>query len=242
MSRTKKVNPPLDLHEWISFEDDTTQRTWVFDATFLRSNWNCIFGNGCQGVLDGDASHLAQGCCSYGAHFIDDDDVQTVVESSKHLKKRHWQFKKEGTRDGILETVDGVTTTRLVDDACIFLNRPGFAGGVGCALHLAALELGERPIDWKPLVCWQAPVKASESTADDGTAVVTVRSWRRDDWGSGGATMAWCCTEPADRATFDSFTGDRLVVDSLQVELTELAGDAVWATLRAAVRGPSEGR
>ena len=143
MSRTKKVNPPLDLHEWISFEDDTTQRTWVFDATFLRSNWNCIFGNGCQGVLDGDASHLAQGCCSYGAHFIDDDDVQTVVDSSKHLKKRHWQFKKEGTRDGFLEAIDGVTTTRLVDDACIFLNRPGFEGGIGCAFHHLAAETGE---------------------------------------------------------------------------------------------------
>ncbi|MEY2414782.1 MAG: hypothetical protein QOH53_116, partial [Ilumatobacteraceae bacterium] len=24
---------PLDLHEWISFEDDTERRTWVFDAT-----------------------------------------------------------------------------------------------------------------------------------------------------------------------------------------------------------------
>jgi len=40
-----RVDPPtqlrdtaLDLHEWISFEDDAEQRTWVFDATFLRSN------------------------------------------------------------------------------------------------------------------------------------------------------------------------------------------------------------
>ena len=30
--------------------------------------------------------------------------------------------------------------TRLVDDACIFLNRPGFAAGPGCALHLHAMQ------------------------------------------------------------------------------------------------------
>ena len=67
-------NTALDLHEWVSFEDDAEQRTWVFDATFLRSNWSCIFGVGCKGVLDDDATELMQGCCSYGAHFVDDDD------------------------------------------------------------------------------------------------------------------------------------------------------------------------
>ena len=48
---------------------------------------------------------------------------------------------------------------RVVDGACIFLNRPGFAGGAGCALHLAALAADESPIDWKPSVCWQLPIK-----------------------------------------------------------------------------------
>ena len=35
--------------------------------------------------------------------------------------------------------------TRLVDDACIFLNRPGFAAGPGCALHLLAMSTGHAP-------------------------------------------------------------------------------------------------
>ena len=35
--------------EWISFEDPTEERTWVFDVTFLLSRWECIFGRGCQG-------------------------------------------------------------------------------------------------------------------------------------------------------------------------------------------------
>ncbi|NCZ70906.1 MAG: hypothetical protein EBY80_12235, partial [Actinobacteria bacterium] len=35
-----------DLHEMISFEDPTEQRTWMIDATFMRSSWKCIFGEG----------------------------------------------------------------------------------------------------------------------------------------------------------------------------------------------------
>ena len=46
----------MDIHEWISFEEDEYRRTWVFDATFLRSSWHCIYGQGCQGVLDADAT------------------------------------------------------------------------------------------------------------------------------------------------------------------------------------------
>lgn len=33
--------PPDDLHEWVSFEDPDEQRTWLFDVTFLTSNWPC---------------------------------------------------------------------------------------------------------------------------------------------------------------------------------------------------------
>jgi len=33
------------------------------------------------------------------------------------------------------------SNTRVIDKTCIFLNRPGFEGGAGCALHLAALRL-----------------------------------------------------------------------------------------------------
>ena len=41
-----------DVHEWVSFEDPAELRTWVFDATYLRSRHRCIYGEGCQGVLD----------------------------------------------------------------------------------------------------------------------------------------------------------------------------------------------
>ena len=47
---------PTDAHEWFSFEDETRKRIYMFDITFLESNWSCIFGSGCKGVLDEDAA------------------------------------------------------------------------------------------------------------------------------------------------------------------------------------------
>ena len=58
------------------------------------------------------------------------------------------------------------TNTKIVDGACIFLNRPGFEGGEGCALHLAAIRAGESPTAWKPSVCWQLPIKVDWETLD----------------------------------------------------------------------------
>ena len=42
----------------------------------------------------------------------------------------------------VVKSKSGELTTRLVKDACIFLNRPGFPGGPGCALHQAAVAAG----------------------------------------------------------------------------------------------------
>jgi hypothetical protein len=193
------ADQPLDTHEWISFDDPVDRRTWMFDATFLRSSWNCIFGNGCKGVLDADATDMAQGCCSYGAHFVDDDDVQTVVRAVVRLTPKEWQFAKKAKTKGFLDTgSDGETVTRLVDDACIFLNRPGFDGGPGCALHRAALDAGERPMDWKPNVCWQLPLRLDHQTDDQGHMTSTLREWKRRDWGPGGDEFHWWCTESDD--------------------------------------------
>ncbi len=216
---------PDDVHEWISFEDEHEQRTWMVDATFLRSPWTCIFGAGCQGVLDGDATDLAQGCCSHGAHFVDEADVRTVVEAVGRLRKRHWQFHREGRNHGVLGDEDGTTVTRLVDEACIFLNRPGFPAGPGCALHVAALDAGERPMDWKPEVCWQVPLRLEHHTDDNGHLTSTLREWKRRDWGAGGEEFHWWCTDAP-----DAFVGAGSVYVTLAAEITELVG--AWAYRR----------
>jgi hypothetical protein len=196
---------PDDLHEWVSFDDPDEHRTWMFDATFLRSNHRCIWGDGCQGVLDEPAEELAQGCCSYGAHFVDDDDVQTVVRAFVRVRPHQMQFHRKAVRGGFLRpgdeahdpdrADDAPTVTRLVDGACIFLNRPGFEGGAGCALHIAATDAGERPLDWKPNVCWQVPVRLEHTTDEHGHVISRLREWRRRDWGEGGDEFAWWCTE-----------------------------------------------
>src|ERR1700704_226415 len=89
---------PEDLHEWLSFEDPDEERTWVFDLTFLTSSWTCIYGQGCQGVLTGPAPELVHGCCSYGAHFIDDDDLKAVEEAAARLTAADWQYKKKADK------------------------------------------------------------------------------------------------------------------------------------------------
>lgn len=222
--RTSPADSP-SMRSFISFDDD--DGTWMFDATFLCSRWTCIFGRGCQGVLTGPAAELEQGCCSYGAHFADSTDRRNVRERARALTPEQWQHRREGTRRSPLEkNDDGDWTTRLVDDACIFLNRPGFEGGAGCALHRAALENGEAPLDWKPQVCWQLPLRLDQHRDDTGHVTWTLREWQRRDWGPGGADFHWWCTEGP-----EAFSGHRPVYRELADEITALIGASRYRTL-----------
>ena len=102
----------IDPHEWVSFEDEDEERTWVFDATFLTSNWTCIFGNGCQGVLTGPAPELVQGCCSYGAHLVDKKDARRVEKAAATLTPEEWQ--NHGKKKTVIEVnKHGETVTKL---------------------------------------------------------------------------------------------------------------------------------
>jgi hypothetical protein len=205
----------------VSFTDADGD-VWMFDATFLCSRWTCIFGNGCQGVLDHDATDLVQGCCSYGAHFADGPDRKRVEKYVKRLSDDDWQFRGEAKRLGgpIVRNEDGDWVSELVDDACIFLNRPDFPGGAGCALHRAALAADERPLDWKPEVCWQLPLRLTTSTDENGRVTRTLREWQRADWGDGGVEFHWWCTESP-----EAFVGDRVVYEELEDEIREMVGD-----------------
>ena len=221
---------PDDLHEWISFDDPGEHRTWVFDATYLRSNYTCIYGCGCKGILDQPAPELHLGCCSYGANFADADDIANLRRHADRLTPEQWQFHRTGTSkkgyltDGEPDGDDTPTTvTRLVDDACIFLNRVGFDGGVGCALHIAALEAGERPMDWKPSVCWQVPIRLEHSTDESGHVTSRLREWKRRDWGEGGDEFGWWCTEEP-----DAFVGAEPLYVSAREDIVELVGQPIY--------------
>ena len=202
---------------------------WRFDRRFLTSNWTCIWGRGCQGILDQPAEHLGQGCCSVGAEMADEDEAMMTAALAATLSPERFEHHLDASRGGVFSD-DTRTNTRLVDGACIFLNRPGFAGGAGCALHLAAIELGESPTEWKPSVCWQLPIKVDWEPHDDGRETATLHAWQRADWGAEGETMAWCCTEEP-----DAYVGERPVIESLAEELVAIVGPAVFVELRRRV-------
>jgi len=228
------VNQPDDLHEWISFEDEAYEQTWMIDSTFMRSNWTCIYGSGCKGVLDDDATALQQGCCSYGAHFLDAADLRNVRRYVKKLSPEVWQKHKEGRDDNWLKRErDGAWTTRVVRGACIFHNEPGFAGGSGCAFHIAAQQAGERPLDWKPDVCWQVSLRLEEIDDSTGYRVAILREWKRRDWDEGGADFHWWCTDAP-----DAFVGKNPVYRYLKDEIIELVGPKVYAEIVRQLEAP----
>jgi hypothetical protein len=208
------------------------ETTWLVDRDFLSSNWSCIYGRGCLGILDHRAPELAQGCCSVGAELDGEEEANLISALAATLDEGQFQFHAEAGASGVFSD-DTRHATRVHEGACIFLNRPGFAGGVGCALHLAALALGDSPIGLKPSVCWQLPVHVDFVEAPDGGEVATLRAWRRSDWGDEGATMAWCCTEDE-----GAFVGESRVIDSLGEELEEIVGHEVYVELRRRIAPP----
>lgn len=207
------------------------ETTWRFDRSFLTSNWTCIWGRGCLGILPQPAAELGHGCCSIGAELDGEDESRLIGALAATLEPARFEYHATAAEGGVFADATE-SSTRVVDGACIFLNRPGFDGGAGCALHLSALDAGESPIDLKPSVCWQLPIKVDWEPGDDGTEVATVRGWTRSDWGAEGETMAWCCTEGA-----RAYVGDRPVIESLAEELEAIVGSEVFVELRRRLDG-----
>lgn len=213
--------------QWVSFEHD--DETWMFDATFLMSPYRCIFGDGCKGVLDEDATDLVHGCCSFGAHFADKADRVRVRALVERLTDDQWQLRDvaRSTGGAIVRDEDGAWVTRVHDGACVLLNRVGFDRGPGCALHVAALDAGERPLEWKPEVCWQVPLRLEFHTDEVGHTTRTLREWHRRDWGEGGLAFHWWCTEAP-----EAFTAHEPLVTTCRDDIVALVGEDVYRRLR----------
>ena len=200
--------------------------TWRFDRSFLTSRWECIWGRGCLGILPEPAHGLGHGCCSLGAEIDGLDEAMRIAALADTVDPGLFEHRGDALDGGIFADSTR-SATRVVDGACIFLNREGFTGGAGCALHLAALASDESPVDWKPSVCWQLPIKVEWEPIGDDAEVATVRGWTRKDWGRDGDAMAWCCTEGT-----GAQVGDHPVVESLSEELQALVGVPVYLELR----------
>lgn len=207
-------------------EVDAGDTVWRFDRDFLDSNWTCIWGKGCKGINATADESLGHGCCSLGAELDGIDEARNLSAAAATIPPHLFQFHAEANA-GTVFSDESYSATRVIDGACIFHNRTGFDGGEGCALHLAAEHFDESPIDWKPSVCWQLPIKVDWEMREDNVEVATVRRWSRADWGDLGTKMAWCCTEES-----DAYVGDSSVLDSLGDELSEIVGIEVLVQLR----------
>ena len=231
MPRLREIDPDFP-RDFIEFTDPSDPKQVIrADLTWLMSSWTCVFGDGCHGVIEGRAD---DGCCSHGAFYSDDEDEQRVAGFVARLKKKTWQYAAVGRADGwtVVDELDGepARKTATVDGACIFLNRPGFSGGSGCALHAQALREGLHPLETKPDVCWQLPVRRVQEeiqTPDERTVTLTtLGEFDRRGWGPGGEDLYWWCTSSP-----DAHVGADPVVVSYGPELTELIGAPAYGEL-----------
>lgn len=221
------IVPPADGHRWVELIDESGER-WMFDATFLLSGYHCIYGQGCPSIEPEPDLTESLGCCVHGAHFTDDDDMNDVAAAAAQLDESNWQHIGRAEKKGspFKKNKEGAWVTRKVDGACIFLNRRGFEGGPGCALHRLALEQDKRPVDYKPDVCWQVPIRFDVHTDDYAQDTVFVRAWERRDWGPGGDDFHWwCIEEPA------AYTNKLPVYQTSKDELILLVGEALYKRL-----------
>lgn len=220
--------PLADARVWVEFDDpQDADRRFRCDLTWLTSDYHCIFGAGCPGI---DEQEPDAGCCVLGAHFTDDDDIARVTAVVESLGDDEWQYRDVGIAQGWTEREGEETKTRVINGACILLNRPGHPTGPGCALHQRALLEGVEPFSAKPDVCWQLPIRRTYRTVEipDGTSQleVSIAEYDRRGWGPGGHDLAWYCTgAPL------AHTGQRPLFRTNEPELRELMDDAPYEEL-----------
>jgi len=221
--------PEVDLdfpRAWVEFVDPADDgQLFRCDLTWLTSSWTCIYGSGCAGVLEGRPD---DGCCTLGAHFSEKADEKRTLRHAKELTPQTWQY--HGAKKLVETDEEGARKTRVVDGACVFLNRPGFDGGAGCALHGLALRQGVHPLETKPDVCWQLPIRRTfdRVTRTDGSEVlvVVIGEYDRRGWGPGGHDLSWYCS-----GNTEAHVGREPVFRSNAPELTALMGAAGYAEL-----------
>ncbi|MFJ2758291.1 hypothetical protein ACIO3S_22015 [Nocardioides sp. NPDC087217] len=227
---------PLDFpRAWVEFvnPDDPDERMRC-DLTWLTSAYSCIFGNGCPGMFK---SSPDVGCCTLGAHFADEEDEARTAEFVRQLTPDLWEQHpgREVKADDWVELDDeGERKTRVTEfrgqESCVLANRPDFAGGSGCALHILAAAEGREHFETKPDVCWQLPIRRTFRDVEltDGTTYteVTITEYDRRGWGPGGHDLDWYCS-----GNTEAHVAVEPVYLTNQAELTELMGKAAYAEL-----------
>ncbi len=221
---------------WLEFTDPADpEQVYRCDLTWLTSRFQCIFGQGCQGIYRESPD---TGCCTLGAHFSDAADRRRVAGFVDQLDESLWQLRPNRKRvrreDWLTKDEDGAWKTQVVEvdgqSACVFHNRTDFALGAGCALHALALQQGRHPLETKPDVCWQLPIRRafrSVQRPDDTTYTeVTIGEYDRAGWGPGGHELDWYCS-----GNTEAHVGVEPLYVSSAAELIELMGQPAYDVL-----------
>jgi hypothetical protein len=219
--------------EYVEFTDPADAEHHIrADLTWLLSRWTCIFGRGCHGIVAGRGD---DGCCSHGAFFTDEDDQKRTRAAVKRLTPQSWQHYRRGFKNYTeSDTIDGknpaLRTATRPDGPCVFLNDADFPGGGGCALHGQALRDGVHPLEYKPDVCWQLPIRREQDwvTRPDGTKILlsVLGEFDRRGWGEGGHDLHWWCTSSP-----DAHVGSRPMFEEYGPELVVLIGQPAYDEL-----------
>lgn len=214
---------------------------YMFDSTWLGSTWECIYGKGCKTIGANADAERDVGCCEIGAHFSGKEDVADTKAHVDRLTEDLWHNMAAGVAtkkksSWLRKTDDGDLATTLHNGACIFHNPAGTDTPAGCALHAAALAAGERPMDWKPDVCWQVPIYLNTEDDYKGNEVIVIRDWQHRDWGGTHDSMEWWCTESP-----EAYTAKTPVYVRLKEELVELVGPRVYEIICNLIEKDSRG-
>jgi hypothetical protein len=231
--------PEVDLvfpRAWVEFANpDDESEVMRCDLTWLTSRYTCIFGQGCQGIYKTSPD---VGCCTLGAHFADKDDEKRTASYVAQLDETLWQFRPDKAvvkkKDWVDVDEDGERKTLVVEydgqEACIFHNREDFHLGAGCALHALAYVLEKNPLETKPDVCWQLPIRRTFRTVkrQDGTEYteVSIQEYDRRGWGPGGHDLDWYCS-----GNTEAHVATEPLYITSAPELVELMGQAAYDEL-----------
>ena len=231
--------------EWLTFPaPDDPDRQYRVNVSFLLSNYQCIFGQGCLGSLNKKPS-ADYGCCERGVTFIDEDDFDHVEEmvgqltaedcdNIDHVRGRGWYLSSKSGKP---------YKTRKIDSLCIFGNRTGGpAGKPGCAFHHLAARQGKHHTETKPFICWSVPLNFSSEEPEEpgGRDTTIVSAFTADAWGGtaddeeadGRGHLGWWCID-----TPDAYRGAEPVYRTMEHELRKGIGDAAYERMAELLDG-----
>lgn len=234
--------------EWLEFTIDSENEpdmevTWRIHVPFVLSRFECIFGRGCPGHFGVQSGHTFPdiGCCTMGAWFEDEADIQRTQKVVDLLTADDWdqnldakyrkdwlvRYTREPKDDGEVSA-----KTRVHQGGCVFANRSdGSAGKPGCAFVAYATRVkaqGEElsHADVMPNVCSHLPLRV-KSDSDDVNYLVP---WTKDEWGGKDdddkydSWMHWWCVDDSPEV----FQGAQPVYLSYERELRRAMGNRAY--------------